>query len=102
MSFIGLLNTTVITQRLTRTGDKESWATSLSSCKAHIQPLDIASSAVTDGAFFKSYKMWTQIADILDGDRVIDGSTTYVVKGVEKHNYGNIPHLEIQLDLPQR
>lgn len=101
MSFSDFLNTTVVVQRMIQDSgntDREYWQTSTASLSVHLQPLGPEQTALTEGAYFQSYKAFADVsADVKEGDRFKINSDYYTVSGVETHNYGNFPHLEIYL-----
>lgn len=92
MSINRQFNKTVNTQRLATVGasHKETWSTNLTNLECAIQPAGSEQSSLGDGAFYKLYKMWCAIdTDLQIGDRIIDDTTTFTVKGVSYHNYGS-------------
>ncbi len=54
------------------------------------------------GAIYKPFKMWCDVeADVLEGDRVIDGTTQYTVRAVKTLTGKRSPHREVILELAQ-
>ena len=100
-------NKTVSTQRLANvSGSKrESWGTNLASLACHIQPVEGSPADSFLGGFYNTFKMYcAPDADVQIGDRVIDGSTTYVVKGLKTYDFGGSSsekHKLIALVLPE-
>lgn len=78
-------NQTIDVQRLaTVSGNKKAYSAHLSDVDCHIQPLDPSISQDIEGGFGKDKLMFCAVADIQEGDRVIHGSDTYKVVGIEK------------------
>ena|SRR3990170_2706763 len=99
-----MFDKTVDTQRLSDVSGslKEEWQNNLTDLPCAIQPLGDEDSNFGDGAFYRSFRMWCAVdADIQTGDRVIDGSTIYSVKGVGTHNFGvnGVQHKSVSLML---
>ena len=85
-------NNTVDTQRLDSIAGsfKKDWQANLSDVNCIIHPQGGEHQEVGDGKFFRLFKMWCPVdTDIVIGDRVIDGSTTYSVKGVSVYDFGS-------------
>jgi hypothetical protein len=102
MAINRLYNKTVSTKRLATVGGshKEEWQTYLPSVPCHIQPAGGEQDEFVDGAFYKRYKMWCSLDnDIIIGDRVVDGSVNYTVKGVSRYDIGTTEnqHLSVLL-----
>jgi len=98
------LDKVVSVQRLTPTSgdsDKESYVTvsGLEAVKMNIQPASAELTAITNGAYGQVFKAFTGISNIKVGDRVtISGSSKlFIVNGVQDHQYGPLPHLELVL-----
>ncbi len=89
MSIRKFFNKTVNTQRLTAvSGSKrETWQTNLNNFNCAIQPIDPLQSELSDGSFYKLFKMYFNDKDILKGDRVVEGSNVYIVRGVNVVDY---------------
>lgn len=102
MSISSLFNTTVSTKRLAAVAgtNKETWATNLATLLCSIHPVETSQQQLGDGAFYKTFKLWCAVgSDVLVGDRIIDGATTYTVKGVSKYNFGSNQHLRVTMVL---
>ena len=104
MSITSFYNKTVSTERLAQIADsyKQEWSENISSLECAIHQTSGEQSNLGGSAFFQSFKMWCAIdTDIQIGDKVIDGSNTYIVKGVSNYNYGSeaSQHLLVILEL---
>jgi hypothetical protein len=79
-------NKSVDVQRLSPITDtnKEQYAAHLTGVCCMIQPLDDVFSEDLQGSFGKNYILFCEVQDILEGDRIVDGSINYKVVGVEK------------------
>lgn len=77
-------NKTVSTKRMTgiTATKKEKYATYLTGIDCLIQPYSQAFSEDIDGSTGKDYTMFCEIADIKEGDEIVDTSKTYKVIGV--------------------
>lgn len=83
--------TTASTSRLTAVSgsNRETWATSIASLACTIHPNSGEHAEMTGGAFYSTHKMFCATGvDIRVGDRVVVGSDTYTVKGVESYAMG--------------
>lgn len=95
-------NKTVIVDRLVDvdSGDagEEEYAVHIAALPCHIQPLEESFSEDITGQFGKDWLMFCGVADILEGDRITDGSDVYRVVGVESFNFlGENRHMEIRI-----
>lgn len=103
MAISKFYNTVVSTQRLSDVAGskRETFATNIANLRCHIQPVSPEAQMPTDGSFYTNFKMWcASDADVLEGDKVINGSDTYVVRGVMSRNFGQgsgSEHLEVML-----
>jgi hypothetical protein len=93
---------TVRIDRLTDvdSGDEgeEEYTTHIATLACHIQPLDESFSEDITGQFGKDYLMFCSSVDILEGDRVTEGSNVYRVVGVESFEFlGEKRHMEIRI-----
>lgn len=89
---------TVNIERLSEESGISEYEPHLTGVKAHIQPLDEAYSEDLDGSFGKDSMMFCDTADILEGDRVIDGSNEYRVVGIKKYKFlGEQRHMEVRI-----
>jgi hypothetical protein len=85
-------------ERLSEESGISEYEAHLNGVKAHIQPLDEAYSEDLDGSFGKDSMMFCDTADILEGDRVIDGSNEYRVVGIKKYKFlGEQRHMEVRI-----
>jgi len=95
--------TQVSTQRLSPVGgtDKETFQANIAKLFCRIEPWG-EEPVMFDEAYFSLFKMWCEDVDIKIGDRVIEGTTTYVVKGVSEFKKvgTEVHHLEILLAKP--
>lgn len=85
MSITSFYNRTVNTQRLSLvTGsNRTTFQSNLTGVVCAIHPLNPEQAVSEYGAIYRVFKMFCSNSyDILVGDRVIDGSTTYTVKAV--------------------
>lgn len=79
-------------------GNTEVYEDHLLNLPCMIQPLDESYSQDIDGNFGKDWLMFCRAVDILEGDRIIDGSDQYKVLGVESYEFlGEIRHMEIRI-----
>lgn len=79
-------------------GDGEQYGTHLTAVACHIQPLDESYTEDLSGSFGKDFLMYTAVADIKEGDRVIDGSDEYRIYGVKSWNFlGQNRHMELRI-----
>ena len=93
-------NKSVTVQRVDdfESGDGEYYANYLSNVKCHMQPLDESYNEDLSGSFGKDYIMYCLVQDILEGDRIVDGSDTYRVVGVKSFEFlGQSRHMEIRI-----
>jgi len=80
-------NQNVSVQRLTTvTGNKKDYQDHIERVVCHIQALESKITQDIEGGFGKDKLMFCAVQDIEEGDRVIHGSDTYRVVGVEKYN----------------
>jgi len=81
-------NRIIKTQRLEdESGDTEAYQDYIPALNCHIQPLDDNFSEDLAGSFGKNFLMFCQVCDILEGDKIIDGTDTYRVTGVDSYNF---------------
>jgi len=73
---------------------KKNYTTHIASLACHVQPLDDTITQDIPGGFGKNFLMFSAIADIDEGDRVIIDSVEYRVMGTEALSVGNNPHQE--------
>lgn len=79
-------------------GIGEQYGTHLVNVPCHIQPLDESYSEDLAGSFGKDFFMFCGVADIVEGDRVIDGADEYRIYGVKSHNFlGKARHMELRI-----
>jgi len=100
MTIAGMYTHDVSTQRLALVSGskKEEYATNLASVPCAIHQSEGEDQQLGQGAFYQTFKMWCAVdTDIEIGDRVIDGDTTYNVKGVTLYDYGRNNHLMVLL-----
>ena len=94
-------NKTVKTQRLstyTGTIGDEKYEDKLLSVSCMIQPLDESITEDLAGSFGKDYLMFAMAQDIVEGDRIVDGTDEYKVVGVESFEFlGQTRHMELRI-----
>jgi len=96
-------NKTVSTQRLTAisvdpTIGDEKYEEYLTGVDCEIQPLDESITEDLSGSFGKDFLMFAYVNDIIEGDKIIDGTDEYRVVGVENYNFlGEDRHMEIRI-----
>jgi len=102
MSIRKLFNLTASTERLSSVSgsNRSTYQANLGNFRCHIQPVSGEFSALGQaGGFFNNFRMFCPNGtDIIEGDRVIQGATTYTVQGVLSREYGrgsNNRHLEV-------
>lgn len=93
---------TVRVDRLTDvdSGDagEEEYTVHLTALPCHIQPLEDSFSEDLTGQFGKDHILFCAVNDILEGDRITDGSDVYRVVGVEQFKFlGENRHMEIRI-----
>lgn len=76
-------------------GYGEEYALHLADVSCSIQAQDERYSEDVDGNFGKDFFMVCGNVDVKEGDRVIDGTDTYRVVGVEVYSKGGNPHTEL-------
>lgn len=92
----------VTVQRLAADGtiaeNGEKFEAHIAALRCHIQPLDEAFTEDLSGGYGKDWLMFCDACDILEGDRVVDGSAEYLVAGVEGFAFmGASRHMEVRL-----
>jgi hypothetical protein len=87
-------NKTVSTKRLAdiTATDKEDYQTYIATLSCLIQPLSETFQEDLEGSTGKDYVMFCGVADILEGDRVIDGTDEYSVVGLKRYSDKNAEH----------
>ncbi len=91
-------NKIVQTKRLVDdSGNTESYQYNLYSVDCMIQPLDETFTEDLDGNFGKDYVMFCPVRDILEGDKIIDGTDEYKVSGLETFDHGSNRHMELRI-----
>lgn len=97
--FKKMLKDTFSTQRLVLSGGKKTWTEHLASQQGMLQPLGerSAQSLGNEGVSSKSYRLFCEIVDIKEEDRILIGSVTYSVDTVKEYNMGNTPHMFVIL-----
>ncbi len=95
--------TIVIARRTQQAGTDKFLASTVTSAKAHIQPLDRQRLELVGGAFGKGYVIYMDSSvDVKEGDRLKDSSSNFykvVTGGVSKRNFGSFEHSEIIVEL---
>lgn len=83
---------------------KEGYVADLGLAAVHvnIQPSAPEIIALNNGAYGKSYTLYTSVSGILETDRLTtvsgNNSTKYIVKGKQNFNYGLGQHIELYLE----
>lgn len=81
--------------------DKESYqaVSGLEAIRINVQPASAELTAISEGVFGQTYQAFTSALNLKIGHRItISGSgQKYIVKGINDHNWGPIPHLEVIL-----
>jgi len=92
-------NKTVNVQRLADgTGNVEEYGSHITGLSCVIQPLDESTTGDIEGGFGKDWLMFCGVEDILENDKIIDGSITYKVVGVESFEFlGEPRHMEVRI-----
>jgi hypothetical protein len=81
----------------TVTGYKQAFTPYLSSLPCHIQPIQDAFSQDMGGGFGKDFMMFCDLADVVEGDRVVIGGLEYRVMGLSRHSFRDHEHMEVRL-----
>lgn len=102
MAIEDMFDRSVKVQRLVADGsiaaDGEKFEDYISNVGCHIQPIDEAFTEDLSGGYGKDWLMFCGVCDILEGDRVVDGSVEYLVAGVESFAFlGQQRHMEVRL-----
>lgn len=96
---------TVDVERLaavTGEADTQAWGTHTLSIKCSLQPLDDAFGEDLTGSYGKDFLMFTDNRsdiDIIQGDRINDGTNEYIVQGVESYDFEGYKHNEFRIRL---
>jgi len=99
-----LFTSSVDVKRVTATSgeaDTQTFGSHLSAVKCNIQPLDDSFSEDLEGSYGKDFLMATDTADIIQGDKIVDGSTEYMVMGVESYSFESYSHMELRIRLTE-
>lgn len=98
------LDKTVSIERLMPTSgdsDKESYSAvgNYHAVKMNIQPASAELTAITEGAYGQTFQAFVTVSGLRIGDRVtVSGNgDKYIIKGINNHIWGPIPHLEVIL-----
>ena len=94
---------TVTTKRITDIAgtDNQDWQDNLSGIICNIQPLDDSFNEDLEGSYGKDYLMHTDIADIIVGDKIVDGTDEYLVKGVRSFQVMSFSVMELKIRICQ-
>lgn len=90
MSLKNLYNKTVTLKRLSAVAGtyKETFQDVSGSISCSIHPVEGSQQEILEGGFYNTFKMFcSQDEDVRVGDKVIDGSITYVVKGIKQYDF---------------
>jgi hypothetical protein len=104
MSIQNTYDETVRVDRLqaTESGDagEEDYGVHINNLQCTIQPLDESFTEDITGQFGKDWTLYCNIADILEGDRIVNGDDEYRVVGVETFPHemaGDDAHMELRI-----
>jgi len=76
---------------------RQVWADKLTNLRCAIQPQS-GEQQILQEAIYKGFEMWTfEKTDIITGDKVIEGSKVYIVKGVREMDFGRNKHISIDM-----
>lgn len=98
-----LYNKSVTLKRLSDVAgtNKEAWQAVSGTIACAIHPVEGTQTEMLEGGFFNTFKMFCATGtDIRIGDRVIDGSDIYTVKGKKDYSFAGssaMKHLNIVL-----
>lgn len=94
-----LFDKAVSTQRLgdIEETDTETFSENLTSVECNIQPLEDSLSEDIEGNYGQDFLMFCGDEDIEIGDKIIDGSDIYLVKGLEKYTLMGQTHMELTI-----
>ena len=82
--------------------DNEAFgATHLIGVSCQIQPLDDSYGEDLEGSYGKNFVMFCSAVDIKQGDKIVDGSTEYLVVGVESYDWQGFSHMELTIRLTE-
>ena len=77
---------------------EEEYTPHILALDCHIQPLDESFSEDITGQFGKDLLLFCAVSDILEGDRITEGSNVYRVVGVESFSFlGEQRHMECRI-----
>lgn len=82
--------------------DNQAWVihlTGTQTVSCQIQPLDDSYGEDLEGSYGKDFVMFCSVVDIKQGDKIVDGSTEYIVQGVESYNWQGFSHMELRIRL---
>ena len=102
MSISNFYNKTVSLVRLVPVANshREEWSV-VRSIACHIQQSSAGSASLANGGFYNLFDLFCDSAeDITEGDRIVEGVTTYTVKGVKVVDYdigSSNAHLEVSI-----
>ena len=80
--------------------DNQAWAVHLTGTQevsCQIQPLDDSYGEDLEGSYGKDFVMFCSVVDIKQGDKIVDGSTEYLVVGVESYSFQGFSHMELTI-----
>jgi len=81
--------------------DNQAWVAHLdgtSEVSCMIQPLDDAyGEDLEGGSYGKDFVLFCAVVDIKQGDKIVDGSTEYIVQGVESYDWQGFSHMELRI-----
>lgn len=91
-------------ERLTPTeadADKEQYQAvgNYGAIPINVQPASAELTAISEGSFGKTFRAFTTVSGIKISDRITISGTgdIFIVQGVQNHQWGPLPHLELVL-----
>jgi hypothetical protein len=91
-------------QRLTplvSDSDKEQYQAvgNYEAIRINVQPASPELTAISEGVFGQTFQAFVSVSGIKISDRIImsDSGQKFIVKGIQDHNWGPLPHLELIL-----
>jgi len=102
MSFTSLLDKTATVKRLTYSGDKATYG-AVSSFSCHLQQLNKEETNFVGGVYGTMFNMYCALnEDVVVSDEVTIDSKVYLVKAIRDIEFGQNPHKEVVLALPDK
>jgi hypothetical protein len=94
-----LYNEYVNVERLaTVSANKKTFSAHLADVHCHVQAYDEDITKDITNGFGKDLRLFCDVADIVEGDRVLRDTVEYLVVGIKRYeNYGDNDHLEVRI-----